>query len=192
MAADAEKLSIRLRDITDRLREADYWARQAGRDVVTGDDVQRALDARIYRADRLRERLQDEIHRGTLLIDTQGVRVGQVNGLSVVGLDDFIFGHPSAHQQCAPRKGEGSIFTRSNPAPTHSGHPDTGVPRIMACVQLAVTFRQFRSTTYGEVEGDSASRGNAPLSALAETPVKQSLAVTGSVNQHTDPGHRGE
>lgn len=193
MAADAEKLSIRLRDITDRLREADYWARQAGRDVVTGDDVQRALDARIYRADRLRERLQDEIHRGTLLIDTQGEHVGQVNGLSVVALDDFIFGHPS-RITASVRLGKGEVLDIQREVELGGPLHSKGVlilsgflgaryaPNRPLSLSASLVFEQ----TYGAVEGDSASSAElyALLSALAETPIKQSLAVTGSVNQH--------
>jgi lon-related putative ATP-dependent protease len=193
MAADAEKLSIRLRDITDRLREADYWARQAGRDVVTGDDVQRALDARIHRADRLRERLQDEIHRGTLLIDTQGERVGQVNGLSVVGLDDFIFGHPS-RITASVRLGKGEVLDIQREVELGGPLHSKGVlilsgflgARYASSRPLSLSASLVFEQTYGEVEGDSASSAElyALLSALAETPVKQSLAVTGSVNQH--------
>lgn len=193
VAADAEKLSIRLRDITDNLREADYWARQAGRDVVTGDDVQRALDARINRADRLRERLQDEIHRGTLLIDTQGERVGQVNGLSVVGLDDFIFGHPS-RITASVRLGKGEVLDIQREVELGGPLHSKGVlilsgflgaryaPNRPLSLSASLVFEQ----TYGAVEGDSASSAElyALLSALAEAPIKQSLAVTGSVNQH--------
>lgn len=193
MAADAEKLSIRLRDIADRLREADYWARQAGRDVVTGDDVQRALDARIYRADRLRERLQDEIHRGTLLIDTQGERVGQVNGLSVVGLDDFIFGYPS-RITASVRLGKGEVLDIQREVELGGPLHSKGVlilsgflgARYASNRPLSLSASLVFEQTYGAVEGDSASSAElyALLSALAETPVKQSLAVTGSVNQH--------
>ena len=195
MAADAEKLSIRLRDITDRLREADYWARQAGHDVVTGDDVQRALDARVYRADRLRERLQDEIHRGTLLIDTQGERVGQVNGLSVVGLDDFIFGHPS-RITASVRLGKGEVLDIQREVELGGPLHSKGVlilsgflgARYASDRPLSLSASLVFEQTYGEVEGDSASSAElyALLSTLAETPVKQSLAVTGSVNQHGD------
>lgn len=193
MAADAEKLSIRLRDITDHLREADYWARQAGRDVVTGEDVQRALDARIYRADRLRERLQDEIHRGTLLIDTQGERVGQVNGLSVVGLDDFLFGHPS-RITASVRLGKGEVLDIQREVELGGPLHSKGIlilsgflgARYAANRPLSLCASLVFEQTYGAVEGDSASSAElyALLSALAETPVKQSLAVTGSVNQH--------
>jgi lon-related putative ATP-dependent protease len=193
IAADAEKLSIRLRDITDQLREADYWARQAGRDIVTGDDVQRALDARIYRADRLRERLQDEIHRGTLLIDTQGERVGQVNGLSVVGLDDFIFGHPS-RITASVRLGKGEVLDIQREVELGGPLHSKGVlilsgylgGRYAVNRPLSLSASLVFEQTYGAVEGDSASSAElyALLSALAETPIKQSLAVTGSVNQH--------
>ncbi|MGE5240416.1 MAG: Lon protease family protein [Bacteroidota bacterium] len=193
LAADTEKLSIRLRDISDLLREADYWARQAKRDVVTGEDVQRALDAKVYRSDRVRERIQEEIRRGTLLIDTTGGRVGQVNGLSVVMLGDFMFGHPSRITAQA-RLGKGEVLDIQREielgGPIHS----KGVmilagflgARYAAGRPLSLSASLAFEQTYGEVEGDSASSAElyALLSALAETPIRQSLAVTGSVNQH--------
>ncbi len=193
LAADAEKLSIRLRDISDLLREADYWARQAGRSVVTGEDVQRALDAKVYRSDRVRELIQDEIRRGTLLIDTAGERVGQVNGLSVVMLGDFMFGHPSRITAQA-RLGKGEVLDIQGEfelgGPIHS----KGVmilagflgARYAAGRPLSLSASLVFEQTYGEVEGDSASSAElyALLSTLAETPIKQSFAVTGSVNQH--------
>ena len=193
LAADAEKLSIRLRDISDLLREADYWARQAKRSVVTGEDVQRAMEAKVYRSDRVRERIQEEIRRGTLLIDTTGERFGQVNGLSVVMLGDFMFGHPSRITAQA-RLGKGEVLDIQREielgGPIHS----KGVmilagflgARYAAGRPLSLSASLVFEQTYGEVEGDSASSAElyALLSALAETPIKQSLAVTGSVNQH--------
>jgi predicted ATP-dependent protease len=162
---------------------------------VTEDDVQRALDARIYRADRLRERLQDEIHRGTLLIDTQGERVGQVNGLSVVGLDDFIFGHPS-RITASVRLGKGEVLDIQREVELGGPLHSKGVlilsgflgARYASNRPLSLSASLVFEQTYGEVEGDSASSAElyALLSALAETPIKQSLAVTGSVNQHGD------
>ena len=95
LAGDIEKLTVRMHDLSDLLRESDHWAREDGQTLVTRTHVQRAIDARIRRADRLRERMLEEVRRGTILIDTQGGRVGQVNGLSVVALGDFAFGHPS-------------------------------------------------------------------------------------------------
>ncbi len=193
MAADAEKLSVRLRDITDLLREADYWARQAGRSVVIRDDVQRALDAKTYRSDRLRERLQEEIYRGTLLIDTQGERVGQVNGLSVVGLGDFMFGHPSRITACV-HLGKGEVLDIQREVELGGPIHSKGVlilagflgARYVPDHPLSLFASLVFEQTYGEVEGDSASSAElyALLSALAEAPMKQSLAVTGSVNQH--------
>lgn len=193
MAADAEKLTIRLRDITDLLREADYWARQGGRDVVAGEDVQRALDAKIYRADRLRERLQDEIHRGTLLINSQGERVGQVNGLSVVALDNFAFGHPS-RITARVRLGKGEVLDIQREVELGGPLHSKGVLILSGFLgaryaydrPLSLSASLVFEQTYGEVEGDSASSAElyALLSALAEAPIKQSLAVTGSVNQH--------
>ena len=193
MAADAEKLSVRLRDITDLLREADYWARQADRSVVIRADVQRALDAKTYRSDRLRERLQEEIHRGTLLIDTQGECVGQVNGLSVVGLGDFMFGHPS-RITARTHLGKGDVLDIQREVELGGPIHSKGVmilagflgaryaPDHPLSLSASLVFEQ----TYGEVEGDSASSAElyALLSALADAPLKQSLAVTGSVNQH--------
>ena len=193
LAADAEKLSIRLRDISDLLREADYWARQAGRGVVTDEDVQRALDAKVHRSDRVRERIQEEIRRDTLLIDSAGERVGQVNGLSVVMLGDFMFGHPSRITAQA-RLGKGEVLDIQREielgGPIHS----KGVmilagflgARYAAGRPLSLSASLVFEQTYGEVEGDSASSAElyALMSTLAETPIKQSLAVTGSVNQH--------
>ncbi len=193
LADDSERLTVNMRELADLLRESDYWARENGGALVRRADVQRAIDARIHRADRLRERLYEEIHRGTILIDTQGARVGQVNGLSVVGLDDFMFGHPS-RITARVRLGKGEVLDIQREielgGPIHS----KGVLTLSAflgarycadrplSLSASLTFEQ----TYGEVEGDSASSAElyALLSALAEAPIRQSFAVTGSVNQH--------
>lgn len=106
---DAEKLSVRLREITDLLREADHWAREVGRGVIGATDVQAAIDAKIFRSDQLRERLQESIQRGTMLIDTRGERVGQVNGLSMVDLGNFMFGHP-IRTTASVRLGRGEVL----------------------------------------------------------------------------------
>jgi len=95
IVGDAEKLSTRMRGLSDLLQEADYWAGKSGNDVVSADDVQRAIDAQIYRSDRLRERAQEAILRDLLLIDTEGEKIGQVNGLSVTQLGNFAFGRPT-------------------------------------------------------------------------------------------------
>ena len=193
LVADMERLSIRVQDITDLLREADHWARAAGRDVVTRDDVQRAVDARIRRSDRVRERMQDEIRRATILIDTAGARTGQVNGLSVVQLGELAFGHPS-RLTARVRLGKGEVLDIQREVELSGPIHSKGVlilagflgARYCAERPLALSASLVFEQTYGAVEGDSASSAElyALLSALAEAPIKQSLAVTGSVNQH--------
>jgi lon-related putative ATP-dependent protease len=193
MVEDTEKLSVRLREITDLLREADHWAREAGRTLVDAADVQRAIDARIYRMDRIRERLQDAIQRGTLLIDTKGERIGQVNGLSVVDLGNFAFGHPS-RITAAARLGKGEVIDIQREVEMSGPIHSKGVmilsgflgARYAADRPLALSATLVFEQTYGEVEGDSASSAElyALLSTLADAPIRQSFAVTGSVNQH--------
>jgi len=95
MVGDAERLSIRMRTLTDLLQEANHWAGKADREAIAGDDVQHAIDAQIFRADRIRERVQEGILRETILIDTEGEVVGQINGLSVLMLGNFAFGRPT-------------------------------------------------------------------------------------------------
>ena len=92
---DAEKLSTNMRAVSDLMREADHWAGEDGSDVVGAEHVDKAVDTRIYRVDRVRERMHEEIGRGTILIDTEGPETGQVNGLSVVDAGTFRFGQPS-------------------------------------------------------------------------------------------------
>ncbi|MBU1396457.1 MAG: AAA family ATPase, partial [Gammaproteobacteria bacterium] len=107
-AEDAEKLSTHMQSLADLVREADYWAAQETREVVTRGNVERAIEAQIKRADRLRERSHEAILRGILHIDTEGERVGQVNGLSVFQLGDFSFAQPS-RITANTRLGEGEL-----------------------------------------------------------------------------------
>jgi len=193
LVEDAEKLSVQLRELSDLLRESDHWARDAGRHTITREDVQHAIDARIYRMDRVRERLNEAIQRGTILIDTAGSRTGQVNGLSVMGLGGYFFGHPT-RITANIRIGKGEVIDIQREVemsgPIHakgvlilSGYLGARYANDRPLVLSAsLVFEQ----TYGEVEGDSASSAElyALLSALADVPIKQSLAVTGSVNQH--------
>ncbi len=192
-AGDAHKLSVQMRALNDLLREADYWASTERRAVVSAADVQRAVDALERRSDRIRNRLQEEILRGTLLIDTRGERIGQVNGLAVMRLGSYAFGQP--HRITARvRLGGGKVVDIERESelggPIHSkgvlilsgflaGRYAVNRPLSLAA---SLVFEQ----SYGGVEGDSASSAElyALLSALAEAPLKQSLAVTGSVNQH--------
>jgi predicted ATP-dependent protease len=193
LVEDAEKLSVRLSEITDLLREADHWAREAGREVIGASDVQTAIDAKIFRSDRIRERLQEAIQRGTLLIDTSGERVAQVNGLSVVDLGNFMFGHPS-RITASVRLGRGEVLDIQREVELSGPIHSKGVlilsgflgARYAPDRPLALSASLVFEQTYGEVEGDSASSAElyVLLSALANAPIRQSFAVTGSVNQH--------
>jgi lon-related putative ATP-dependent protease len=192
-AEDAQKLSIHLRGVADLLREADYWARERNSAVVTRADVQRAIDARIFRSDRVRAHLQEAIRRRTILIDTEGARVGQINGLSVVDLGQFTFGHPS-RITARVRLGKGEVVDIQREVEMGGPIHAKGVlilagflgARYATDRPLSLSASLVFEQTYGEVEGDSASAAElfALLSALADTPIRQSLAVTGSVNQH--------
>jgi lon-related putative ATP-dependent protease len=193
VAGDKEKLTTHMRSIADLVRESAHWAGQAEHKAVKAEDVQRAIDARVYRSDRVRERVQESIHEGIVLIDTAGERVGQVNGLSVLQLGDFAFGRPS-RITARVQLGRGRVIDIEREVelggPLHakgvlilSGFLGArfGAERPLALV-ASLVFEQ----SYGGVDGDSASSAElyALLSAIGEVPIKQSLAVTGSVNQH--------
>jgi lon-related putative ATP-dependent protease len=192
MADDAEKLSTRFGKIGDILREADYRARVAGNGVITAEDVQSAIDARERRHARIRERLLEETLRGTLLVSTSGATVGQINGLSVMQLGEHAFGHPT-RITARVRMGKGEVVDIEREVklggPLHSkgvmilggylaGRYCQDLPLTL---QASLVFEQ----SYGGVEGDSASAAElfALLSAISGVPIRQSLAITGSINQ---------
>ena len=192
-SGDAEKLSAHTRRVADLMREADHWAHKSGRDVVAREDVQRALDARIRRADRIRAQLQREALRETLLIATGGAQVGHINGLAVIDLGDFVFAHPVRITATA-RLGEGEVIDIEREAELGGALHSKGVlilssflaARYSRSIPLSLTASLVFEQSYGPVEGDSASLAElcALLSALAAVPIRQSLAVTGSVNQY--------
>jgi lon-related putative ATP-dependent protease len=193
VAGDSEKLLTKHRELEDLLRESDYWARAASHKTVTAADVQQAIDARIHRADRVRERLQEEFVHGTLLIDTGGERAGQVNGLSVVQLGSFAFGHP-VRITARVRLGKGEVIDIEREVELGGPIHSKGVLILSGFLGARYAHEQPMSLSaslvfeqsYSAVEGDSASSAElyALLSALSGLPVKQALAVTGSVNQH--------
>jgi lon-related putative ATP-dependent protease len=190
---DARKLSIHMHTISDLVREADHFAAENGRATITRDDVQQALDAQVHRADRLRERVYEAIRRGTILIDTDAATIGQVNGLVVSSLGGFTFGRP-VRISARIRLGRGEVVDIEREV--EFGGPVHAKGVLILAGFLGARFAAERPLTlhaslvfeqsYGPVEGDSASAAElcALLSALAEVPLRQSLAVTGSVNQH--------
>ncbi|HKJ09075.1 MAG TPA: ATP-binding protein [Gammaproteobacteria bacterium] len=192
LAEDAEHLSTDLRSIGNLLCEADYWARERGTDVVEAEDVQQAIDAQIRRRDRIRERLQEEVLRGTVLIDSDGEAIAQINALSVIELGGFMFGVPTRVTATA-RLGEGEVVDIEREVELGGALHSKGVlilshflaARYCADRPLSLSASVVFEQNYGQVEGDSASLAElcALLSALARAPIRQSLAVTGSVNQ---------
>jgi lon-related putative ATP-dependent protease len=195
VAGAAEKLSANLESLSDLLRESDYWAGAAGRAAATAADVQHAIDAQEARAGRIRDRMHEAIVRGTLLIDTRGERVGQVNGLAVTELGGRAFGVP--HRITARvRLGGGKVLDIERESELGGPIHSKGVlilsgflsARYAARRTLALAASLVFEQSYGGVEGDSASSAElcALLSAIADVPLRQSLSLTGSVNQHGD------
>jgi lon-related putative ATP-dependent protease len=192
-AGDAERLSAHTASLADLLQEADYWAGVADHEPVSARDVQRAIDERTFRADRLRARLLEEMLRNTIYVDTTGERVGQVNGLSVLGLGTFSFGVPT-RITARVRMGEGEVLDIEREVELGGPLHSKGVlilasflgSRYATDEPFALSASLVFEQSYRGVEGDSASAAElyALLSAIAETPVSQALAVTGSVNQH--------
>jgi predicted ATP-dependent protease len=157
------------------LREADYWAAQHKHGTVAKDDVQHAIDARIYRADRIREHMQEEIRRGTLLIDMEGEKTGQINGLSVVDLGNFMFGRPS-RITARVRMGDSEVIDIEREV-------ELGGPIHSKGVFILSAFLGARFLPDRPLAFSASLVFEQSLSALADTPIRQSLAVTGSVNQ---------
>jgi predicted ATP-dependent protease len=193
LAEDAGKLSLETRRIQDLLVEADQWAARRGAVQVTQADVMASLSARRVRSGEIRRRVQGEILAQTLLIDTDGARVAQVNGLAVMALGEHSFGLP-ARITATTRLGDGSLIDIQREAQLGGPMHSKGVMILAAYLSARYSMREPLSLsgslvfeqTYAEVDGDSASLAElcALLSSLAGLPLRQGFAVTGSVNQH--------
>jgi lon-related putative ATP-dependent protease len=193
VADDSQRLTTHMRTIADLMREADYWASCDGASIVRREHVRVAIDKSIHRVDRLRERIQEEIQRGTLMIDTEGAKVAQINGLSVLQLGNFAFGRPSRITATA-RLGKGEVIDIEREVALGGAIHSKGVlilgsflaARYAPDHPLSLTASVVFEQSYGPIDGDSASVAElcALLSALADVPIRQSLAVTGSINQH--------
>lgn len=193
MVSHQGKLSTKFGDIVDLIRQASYWAKVNGNVLAQDGDVDRAVKEQIYRANRLEEVIQEMIEEGTLLIDTQGEVAGQVNGISVLPLGDYAFGKPS-RITARTYVGKGGVVNIDRESKLGGPIHNKGVLILTGYLggkfaqdmplafSASVTFEQL----YEEVEGDSASSAElyALLSSLSGYPIRQNLAVTGSVNQH--------
>jgi lon-related putative ATP-dependent protease len=192
-ASDAERLSTQIRRLADIIREAHYWAKEHQQTVIDAEAVEQAINHQIYRVSRIRDRLQEEILRQTLLIDTEGQKMGQINGLAVYQLGDFLFAHPS---RITARLSLGSGKVIDIEREVELGGPIHSKGVLILANFLASNYVIDRplslsaslvfEQSYAGVEGDSASAAElcVLLSALAELPLRQSLAITGSVSQH--------
>ncbi len=193
LIGDSEKLTTRLRNVADLLQEASFRASQQAAQVVDREHVQQAIDAQTRRVDRLRDEFQEEIERNDLLIDTTGETIGQVNGLSVLTVGSFSFGQPT-RITANVRMGDGQVIDIEREIELGGAIHSKGVlilsaylgSRYAADMPLSVNASLVFEQSYGGVEGDSASVAEtcALLSALGELPIRQSLAITGSMNQH--------
>jgi lon-related putative ATP-dependent protease len=191
-SGDGEKLTARLRPMADIMREADFHAAEAERDVIDVAAVEDAIAGRTRRSGRLRDHVQEAILRNTILIDTQGQVVGQVNGLAVLEIGGRLFGRPN-RITARVALGSGKVIDIEREVELGGPIHSKGVMILASYVgstysadepfslRASLVFEQ----SYGGVEGDSASCAElcALLSALADVPIAQSVAITGSVNQ---------
>jgi len=195
LSGDATRLSAQVQRLLDVAMEADHLAQGAGRSAIELGDVAAAIALRRQRHGRLHERLQREVARDMLIIATAGAHVGQVNGLMVFEVGDQMFGEP-VRISATTRLGEGEVIDIQRE--TQLGGPLHAKGVLILASYLASRYSRFHAhaivaslvfeQTYSVVEGDSASLGElvALLSSIADVPVKQCFAVTGSVNQFGD------
>ncbi|BDV43833.1 ATP-dependent protease [Geotalea uraniireducens] len=193
LVEDQEKLSSQFMEIADLIREASYWSGKAGESVVNHAAVAKAIEQKVYRSNRIEERMQELFDEGTILVDTDGAAVGQINGLSVISLADHTFGRPS-RVTARVYLGRGGMVNIEREVKLSGPIHDKGVLILTGYLggkfahdkplsfSASICFEQ----SYEGVEGDSASSTElyCLLSAFSGLPVKQGIAVTGSVNQH--------
>jgi lon-related putative ATP-dependent protease len=195
LAGRRGKITARFFDIADLAREACYVTRNERQTVVTAEHVRKALDAKVERHNLTETKIREMIDQNLLFIDTTGTRVGQVNGLSVIEIGGYPFGKPVRITATASL-GKAGIVNIERESNLSGRFHDKGVQIISG--YLRRTFAQDKplslsaslcfEQSYSGVDGDSASSAEvyALLSALSGLPIRQELAVTGSVNQHGD------
>jgi lon-related putative ATP-dependent protease len=193
LAEDQEKLSTHFGEIADVMREASYYAGLDSAELITDQHIRKAIDERYYRSNMIQEHLREMIERGVIKIDIQGKKIGQINGLSVLGLGDISFGQPNRITVSLSMGREGVVNIEreaklSGPIHTKGVLILAGflASRYAQDKPLSLSARLVFEQSYGGIEGDSASSTElyAILSALSGLPVNQAIAVTGSVNQN--------
>lgn len=192
MTGRQEKISTSFPAVTDLIREADFWAGEEHEPIVRDHHVDKAIEARIYRSNMVEEHIQEMIDRGTVMIDVDGRKEGQVNGLAVYSMGDYMFGKPS-RITATTSMGRAGIINIEREADLSGSTHNKGV--FILSGYLREKYAQDKPLTmsasiafeqsYGGVDGDSASSTEvyALLSSLSGVPIRQDTAVTGSVNQ---------
>ncbi len=193
LVSDNKKLSTQTKELTDLLHESNYWADEKGNETVGYEDVEKAVDQKIYRSSRLRDKIQETSNRDTIFIDTEGEVVGQVNGLSVAVIGNIMFGRPN-RITARVQLGKGKIIDIEREVDMSGPIHSKGVlilrgflgERYAEEAPLSLSASLVFEQSYSNIDGDSASCAElyALLSAIGEIPLKQSFSVTGSVNQH--------
>ena len=193
MVDDQRRLSANMSSFLDIVRQADYWAGFDQASIVTADHVDRALDEAVYRSALVRDRIQEAIQDGSIHVETSGEQIGQINALSVYDLGDISFGRPS-RVTCVVSAGRGQIVMVERESDMAGRIHNKGFLILRgfltdrfgqngaSTLHASLTFEQL----YGDIDGDSASSTElyVLLSTLAGLPIRQGLAVTGSVDQH--------
>ena len=192
LASHQDKMSTEFNKIVEILYEADFWAGEDSSDIVTEKHIQRAIEEKIYRSNKYEEKLSESFENGTILMDLDGEKIGQINGLAVLSTGDYSFGKPS-RITASVYSGEDGIINIEREAKQSGKTHDKGILILSGYlgekfatkkplgISIGIGFEQ----NYSIIDGDSASSTElyAILSAMAKLPIKQHIAVTGSVNQ---------
>lgn len=197
LVEDQNKMTTRFVDVADLVTESSYWANKRkgnsrSKAVVKREDVQKAIDQRLYRSSQIEEKVREMIADGIVMVDTKGAVVGQINGLSVSAIGDHMFGRPS-RITATHRLGDGEVIDIEREVEMGGPIHSKGVlilagylgSKYAAEYPLSLAARLVFEQSYSGVEGDSASSAElyALLSSLSGVPIQQRFAVTGSVNQ---------
>lgn len=193
LAGDQNKLSVQFGAITKILKEANYWAKADNNSkTIKRQHVEKAIDQKIYRSNMVEEKIQEMIAKGSILVDTEGLVVGQINGLAVYNIGDYAFGKPS-RLTCETYMGTEGLINIDRRAKLSGNIHDKGV--LILSGYLGSTYAQKKplslsasigfEQSYDVIDGDSASTAELVvlLSSLSGVPIKQSFAITGSINQ---------
>jgi len=193
LVEDRHRLTARVKDLEDILREADQLAKLDGADLIDSRHIDAVILGRAYRVDRLRELVHESITRGVTRVDTEGRRTGQINGLSIVSIGKLSFGQP-ARITATARLGHGELIDIEREAKLGGSIHSKAVMIVSNFIgaryarehPLSLHASLVFEQSYAGIEGDSASIAEvcALISAIIDRPLRQDIAVTGSMDQH--------